>query len=133
MQLNSLIPELYCDDIEISLNFYIDVLGFDILYQRENEGFAMLQFEGAQMMLDQIGSTRDWLTAPLKHPYGRGINLQIMTQDVSAIYQRILAADIKPFGEIEEKTYLVAGHEQTVRQFLVHDPDGYLLRFQQNL
>jgi hypothetical protein len=34
-KLNALIPELYCTSIKASISFYTKILGFEILYQRE--------------------------------------------------------------------------------------------------
>lgn len=78
-------PELMCSNIKTSLNFYVDVLGFTIQYQREEEGFAMLERQGSRLMLDEIipGSKRSWISAPLEKPFGRGINFQIDTTDVA--------------------------------------------------
>ena len=52
------------------------MLGFRILWERPEEGFAYLEREGAELMLDEPG-TRPWLAGPLEHPYGRGASLQI--------------------------------------------------------
>ena len=49
-----LTPELYCSDLQKSLAFYCDVLGFHILYDRPEDGFAMLERDGARIMLEQI-------------------------------------------------------------------------------
>ena len=41
--------------------------------------------------------------------------------------------DVKLFLEVEEKWYRVDDQEAGNRQFLVMDPDGYLLRFTEDL
>lgn len=134
-----LTPELYCRSIHVSLKFYTDVLGFNILYQREEEGFAMLDYQGAHLMLDQLHKTapadtgRTWLTAPLEYPFGRGINLQIMSNEVDALYERVQKARASIFLPIEEKWYRSNNVELGNRQFIVLDPDGYMLRFAQDL
>jgi len=43
MKTNTLVPELYCTDLQESLRFYVDILNFEILYQRKKEKFAYLQ------------------------------------------------------------------------------------------
>jgi catechol 2,3-dioxygenase-like lactoylglutathione lyase family enzyme len=89
--LNPLIPELLCTNIKASLAFYTGVLGFSILYQREENNFAMLERQGSQIMLDELapGSPRSWLTAPLEAPFGRGMNLDIHTDKVEELYARV--------------------------------------------
>ena len=49
-----LVPELCVSDIEKSLDFYSNTLGFEIKYGRPEEGFAYLDKEGAQIMLEEI-------------------------------------------------------------------------------
>jgi len=78
----SLTPELYCSSIKISLIFYLEVLGFRIQYQREEEGFAMIERQGSRIMLDEIGRNtvkKTWISAPMETPFGKGINLEIKT------------------------------------------------------
>jgi catechol 2,3-dioxygenase-like lactoylglutathione lyase family enzyme len=132
MQYPKLVPELSCSDIERSLKFYIGVLGFEVLYARPEERFAYVQREGAELMLDQVGES-SWTTAELAHPYGRGMNLQIEVTDVDALYATVQLAGSPIYLPIEEKWYR---REETLvgnRQFIVQDPDGYLLRFAEDL
>ena len=126
----TLTPELYCSDNKTSLNFYTQILGFKIQYQRKEEGFAMLERQGARIMLDEINeSKRTWITAPLERPFGRGLNLQIITSHVDKLYQRIQQANIEIFLSIEEKWYQASESKIGHRQFIILDPDGYMLRF----
>jgi catechol 2,3-dioxygenase-like lactoylglutathione lyase family enzyme len=130
-----LTPELYCKDIKVSLHFYTQILGFKIQYQREEAGFAMLERQGACIMLDQIvrGSVRTWVVAPLEAPFGRGINLQIETDRVDELYEGVQKHGAQIFLPMEEKWYRCDDIYLGNRQFIVQDPDGYLLRFFQDL
>ncbi|MCX7119929.1 MAG: hypothetical protein NTZ86_08750 [Legionellales bacterium] len=49
-----LIPELCCSNIMISVSFYAEILGFNIQYERADEGFAMLEREGSRIMLRSV-------------------------------------------------------------------------------
>lgn len=125
-----LIPEIACSDLNVSLPFYTEILGFRIQYQREDEGFVMLERQGACLMVDEINhAKRLWLTAPLVAPFGRGINLQIKTNKIDALYGRIQNARQEIFLPIEDKCYRAADQSICQRQFIVLDPDGYMLRF----
>lgn len=128
-----LTPELYCTDFKKSRAFYTNVLGFRVDYQREEEGFAMLEREGAYLMIDEIGESRTWHTGELEYPLGRGMNLQIEVSDVDALYAAVKAAGHPIFLEMEEKWYRADEIELGNRQFLVQDPDGHLLRFFQDM
>lgn len=50
MKYNSLIPELSVTDINKSKEFYAK-LGFKIIYERVEDKFCFLQFEGNQIMI----------------------------------------------------------------------------------
>lgn len=127
MRYNSLIPELSVADIDRTKHFYIDVLGFSICYEREENRFVFVALEDNQMMLEQLNG--HWNTGKLEYPFGRGINFEMSVSDVDSIYKRIIEAGINPFVEMESVTYRTGESELTQKQFLVLDPDGYLLRF----
>lgn len=127
-----LVPELYCSNFERSLYFYVDLLGFCVLYDRPDEKFAYLDRDGAELMLEQpIG--RIWLTGELAHPFGRGVNLQIQVSGIDALHEKCRAKQVPIFLPPEEKLYRRGETLLCCRQFLVQDPDGYLLRFQERL
>lgn len=130
---NQLVPELSISDFKKSLDFYTKVLGFSIAYQREEEGFAFLTLGEAQIMIDQTGKGRTWKTGEFEYPLGRGINFQIMVRDLDPILEKLKENNIHLFLEVEEKWYRKDDKEVGNKQFLVMDPDGYLLRFAQSL
>jgi catechol 2,3-dioxygenase-like lactoylglutathione lyase family enzyme len=133
MPLNALTPELYCSNLGVSLAFYTGTLGFKILYQRPEEKFAYLEREGAQLMLEELGIGRRWQTAELTRPFGRGMNIQIAVSDVGKLYSTVKKEGCAVFLDLEEKWYRRDNILLGNRQFLVQDPDGYLLRFAQDL
>ena len=133
-----LVPELLCRDLNVSLDFYTRVAGFRIAYERPEFGFAYLEREGAEIMLEQIPAadqdqSRAWIAGPLEAPFGRGINFQIQVSDVEALYTDVNAANASLFMAMESKWYRKTDYEVGNRQFIVSDPDGYLLRFYQDL
>jgi catechol 2,3-dioxygenase-like lactoylglutathione lyase family enzyme len=127
-----LVPELVCTDLDRSLRFYQAVLGFSLRYARPEERFAYLEREGAELMLEQpLG--RAFLAAEPAFPFGRGINLQIRVSGVDALHGAVQAAGAPVFLPLEESWYRRGAQELGNRQFVVMDPDGYLLRFFQDL
>ena len=126
-----LVPELLVSDFTASLDFYVRLIGFTVRYDRPAEKFAYLDLGGAELMIEQ--ETDFWLTAKREKPYGRGINLQIEVTDLDGILARLLAAGIVLFRPVEEAWYRAGGHYAGNCQFLVQDPDGYLLRMFQDL
>jgi catechol 2,3-dioxygenase-like lactoylglutathione lyase family enzyme len=124
---NKLIPELSVKDYSKSIEFYVSILGFDINYCREEDKFAMISINKAQIMIEEINEY--WKTGELEYPFGRGINLQIEVTDVNKMAGKIKDNEIKLFREIEENWYEVNGKQYGYKEFLIQDPDGYLLRF----
>ncbi len=130
----ALVPELLVSDLDASLAFWVDRCGFTVSYDRPDERFAYIVLGSAHLMLEQAGVGRNWVTGPLKPPFGRGINFQIGVPDSDAIVSGLRAAGVPLFMEPETKWYRVDGAEEAgVRQFLVTDPDGYLIRFQSSV
>lgn len=126
-----LVPELLVSDFAASRDFYVRVIGFAVRYDRPAEKFAYLDLDGAELMIEQ--ETDFWLTAPREKPYGGGINLQIEVANLDGIVARLLAAGIPLFRPVEDAWYRAGDHYSGNRQFLVQDPDGYLLRMFQDL
>ena len=129
-----LVPELLVTDVARSIYFWCDLCGFAIEYQREHEGFAYISRGNAHVMLEQTGVGRNWITGPLDPPLGRGINFQVSVATLAPILEALRRAGHVLFMEPETKWYRVADDEEAgVEQFLVADPDGYLIRFQASL
>ena len=133
MRQPALVPELLVTDSARSLTFWCGPCGFRVLYDRPEEGFACLERDGSRVMLDQRGTGRDWLTGPLDPPYGRGINLEIAVESLDPILDALAALGWPLFLAPETRSYRVGAGAVTVRQALVQDPDGYLLRFSEAL
>jgi len=129
MEYNRLVPELSADDFEQSLRFYTDVLGFHIEYQRRH--FAFLSYQGSQIMLQQL--TAQWKTGEVAYPFGRGINFQMLVEDIEVILARLQAHGHPVMVGPEEHWYHRDSMLVGQREFLVMDIDGYLLRFAQPL
>lgn len=129
----ALIPELYVTNLARSKSFWCDLIGFEVVYSRPEENFVQLQLGQAFVMLDQLHPDHSWLTGAMEYPLGRGINLEIEVPDVTAVAERLQAADWPIFRPLEERWYRADDRELGVRQLLVQDPDGYLLRPQQDI
>jgi catechol 2,3-dioxygenase-like lactoylglutathione lyase family enzyme len=132
---NALVPELAVSDWRTSRAFYCDLIGFEVVYERLEEGFSFLTLGDAQLMIDQVGLGRTFELAegPLDRPFGRGVNLQIRVPQVRSILDRLETAGVSLYLPLEEKWYRRDDHEVGNRQFVVPDPDGYLLRLFEDL
>jgi catechol 2,3-dioxygenase-like lactoylglutathione lyase family enzyme len=134
----TLVPELYVSSLRASLEFYLDVLGFRVEYERPEEKFAALTLGGAHIMLEEAPSLAratpeefqhgQWRPADLEPPFGRGINLEIEVDDIEAANERIEARGYALLLKVHERIYRLSSESRKVRQLLIADPDGYLIR-----
>ncbi|WP_082531610.1 VOC family protein [Methylobacterium sp. Leaf469] len=127
----ALVPELDVFDLGRSLAFWCDALDFSVVYSRPEDGFAYLEREGAQVMLNRVNG--NWSVGDLKRPLGRGLNLQITVAALVPVLERLAAQDWPLFRDVHDAWYRVGDVEAGLRQVLVQDPDGYLVRLCETL
>jgi lactoylglutathione lyase len=117
------VPFFMVTDMENSMQFYIQGLGFNITKQWTPRGkieWCWLEREQVALML-QEPATKDSLihTSPIKK--GFGISISIQCQDALALYHEYKSRDLnasEPF----------VGNGMWV--FHVKDPDGYHIEFE---
>ena len=132
---NALVPEFAVTDWRRSRSFYCDVLGFQPVYDRPEEGFSYLSLGKAELMIDQIGLGRTFGDGhlPEDYPFGKGLNLQIQVTSVAPLVAAIESIGQSLYLPLEDRWYGRGDRELGNRQFVVADPDGYLLRFFESL
>ena len=132
MYFNKIIPELSVTNLQNSLKFY-KVLGFKVEYERTENKFVFLSLGEIQFMLQEISEDDKWDVAPLSYPFGNGINFQLEVDDIDKIYKSLVDNNYKIAYDIEENWYRQEDKLLGNREFLVQDPDGYLIRFSEDL
>ena len=133
MKFNALYPELIVENIERSMIFYVDILGFDVRYCREEENFVFLSFGDAQLMLLQDNENQHSRTGPMEYPRGRGVNFSIAAVDLQPIAESLSSHGISLRIPVRSQWHRHGDVEFGEKQLWVMDPDGYLLRFIQDL
>lgn len=126
MKVNKLIPELSVSNINRSRDFYL-MLGFEVMYEREYDKFAFLELNGCQIIIQEING--NWNTGKLEFPYGRGINISVEIKNVDALYNFLMKRKYPVLSGIMYNEYEVNGQRFLYKEFLIQDPDGYLLKF----
>ena len=127
-----MIPELSVTNIKNSLKFY-EVIGFKVEYERPENKFVFLSMGEIQFMLQEITDDDKWDVAPLSYPFGNGINFQLEVDDIDIIYNALKDNNYDIAFDIEENWYRQDNKLLGNKEFLVQDPDGYLLRFSLDL
>lgn len=129
---NKNIPELSVTNLGNSLKFY-KTAGFKIKYDRPENKFVFISLGNIQFMLQELSNNDKWNVEELKYPFGNGINFQLEVEDVDKIYNNFKNNNYKITFDIEENWYRQDEKLLGNKEFLIQDPDGYLLRFMQDL
>ena len=132
MYWNKIIPELSVTNLEKSLKFY-KIAGFKIEYERPENKFVFISLGQIQFMLQEISDNDKWDVGTLKYPFGNGINFQLEVENLDEIYNNLKNANYTITFEIEENWYRQNDKLLGNKEFLIQDPDGYLLRFSEDL
>jgi len=122
-RLDATVPLLQVFDMQTSLKFYLDVLGFEIVQKTEHAWWAMIRLGDATLMLNTAYEDDQRPTAPDPQRV-RGHNdvslyFQFLNLDALYVHLRACGCDLTP----PRKT------SYGLRQLSVTDPDGYELCF----
>src|SRR4051794_33825427 len=123
----SLVPEFTVSSLADSLAFWCGLLGFEIAFDRTAAHFAYLTRGPLQIMLCERNGR--WEPGEMQKPFGRGINFQMRVDRLSPILNALAAENWPLYEQPSEAWYRTGEIEGGQREFLVQDPDGYLLRF----
>jgi hypothetical protein len=74
-----------------------------------------------------------WETAEMQRPFGRGINFQMVVDRIAPMLKALGDAKWPLYAQPNEAWYRVGDQECGQHEFLVQDPDGYLIRFTERL
>jgi catechol 2,3-dioxygenase-like lactoylglutathione lyase family enzyme len=117
------VPFFMVSDIQESLRFYVDGLGFEMTIKWETDGklqWCWLKLGDVALMLQEFWKDGSHSGRP-EGKLGQGVSICFVCEDALAIYR-----DIKSKG-IEAKTPFVGNGMWVVS---VSDPDGYRLDFE---
>lgn len=129
---NKITPELSVTNLENSLTFY-KTAGFKLEYDRPENKFAFISLGEIQFMLQEIAENDKWDIAPLSYPFGNGVNFQLEVANLDEIYNNFKNSNYKIAFDVEENWYRQDDKLLGNKEFLIQDPDGYLLRFSEDL
>jgi len=135
MRYNKLVPELTVSNLSKSLDFYVNIMGFKVEYDRKEKKFAFLSLEGSQLMIEEgkDNPKSRFYVGPLEYPLGRGLHFQIEVKDVSKVLESLAKHNYPLKSKLEDSWFRNGKFLLGMRNFLVQDPDGYLLMFHQDL
>ena len=135
MELKKLAPNFAVQDIEKTVAFYRDVLGFKLemavpedksgveqeLTERKKYIYAMMSRDGVGVMFQRTDSIGEDVP-PLKGvPIGASVSFYIEVEDINALYQE-MKSKAEVVKELEAVWY-------GMQEFYVKDCNGYILGF----
>jgi len=119
MTVTQAVPFFWVKDIQLSLRFYLDGLGFRMTNQWEPDGrleWCWLQNGGAALMLQELRPDRHHAT-----PVGLGLSINFVCDDALALYHDFIARGLAAQRPFVGNGMWVVG---------LTDPDGYALFFE---
>jgi catechol 2,3-dioxygenase-like lactoylglutathione lyase family enzyme len=125
-QLNKLTPNLVVSDVGRSIAFYRDRLGFEVettVPDAEPYVFAIVRSGPVQIFLNAPEPATEEYPAMKGRPLGGTFTMFIEVTGIEGTYDE-LKAQIPIVAPLETKWY-------GVTEFVVADPDGYLITFAQ--
>jgi catechol 2,3-dioxygenase-like lactoylglutathione lyase family enzyme len=123
-ELKKLTPNLIVSDVERSIHFYRDVLGFTVtatVPEASPYVFAIVQSGAVEIFLNAPGPAVEEYPAFKDKPIGGTLTLFIEVAPIQQAYDS-LKDRVKVVMPIEHKWY-------GVTEFAFEDPDGYLITF----
>lgn len=128
MNFNKMVPELTVFNIKESKDFYTKILGFEIVFERPEDKFIFMELEGSQIMIQELHDD-GWNVGDMKYPLGQGINFEIEVNDLNSLHNKLLTHQIVFYRKMKNTVYKVKGEDVVQKEFIIQDPNGYMLRF----
>ena len=123
-ELKKLTPNLVVGNVERSMAFYRDVLGFTVTATVPDAApyvFASLESGGVEIFLNALEAAAAEYPAFKDRPIGGTLTLFIEVRPIAQAYEA-LKSRVKVVMPLEKKWY-------GVTEFAFADPDGYLITF----
>ena len=134
---SAFVVELLVGDLEASLAFWRDALGFRIAYRRVSQGFVYLERpDGAQLMLSTRAAQRGRNeTAALERPFGRGVMFQLEVEALDSVLEAAERAGSAIHEPLHEEWRWTGNgdREGGRREIKILDPDGYLVMLAEDI
>lgn len=126
MKFNTITPNLIVTDMEKSLHFYRDVLGFAVSQTVPEKApfiFAWMKREDANLFLNQQMPPQPGQPDPLAgRAVGGTLSMYMVLEGIDDLLKIVERAGVNPAIPLHKEFY-------GMKEFAVVDPDGYLIIF----
>jgi len=125
MKLNSLTPNLMVNDVEETIEYYTDVLGFTLLRTVPEKGkldWAMVKCNDVVIMFQSTSSLKSSLPRLQGEKPGGGLTFYIKVDGVAELHDQLFDNEAEIISELESTFY-------DTLEFSIVDVNGYVLTF----
>lgn len=125
MDLKSLTPNLMVTDVEETIEYYTDVLGFTLVKALPEEGpldWAMVKRNSVLIMFQSIKSLKNELPRLEGAKPGGGLTFYIKLDGISELHEQYYHSEVEIVSDLESTFY------DTI-EFSIIDVNGYILTF----
>ena len=125
MKLNSLTPNLMVNDVEQTIEYYTDILGFTVLMTVPETGkldWAMVKRNDVVIMFQTKKSLSSELPRLAGEKPGGGLTFYIKVDRISELHEELFNNEVEIISDIESTFY------NTI-EFSIIDVNGYVLTF----
>ena len=129
MGLKSLTPNLMVEDVRATVDFYRDVMGFDLLTSVPEEGdvldWAMVQRDEVRLMFQSRSSLSSDVPSLESAPIGASQTFYVEVADIQSLYDH-LKGKVETIKDLHTTFY-------NTREFYFRDPNGYIFGFSEDI
>ena len=119
MKINSLTPVIYTNDIQKTVDFYVNILAFECLAFDYQLGWANVCLDKANFMISKPNEH-----IPFDKPTFSG-SFYFNTNNVDEIWTKVY--------QVATICYPIENFDYGMREFAIYDNNGYLLQFGQDI
>ncbi len=119
MKFQPIVPMIWTKELNETVDFYCDILGFTCGKYSEDWGWAAIHKDDCEIMIAKPNEN-----TPFERPYFSG-TFYIKTDDVDVLWNQI-KDKVKIAYEIED-------FDWDMREFAIYDNNSYMIQFGQDL
>jgi uncharacterized glyoxalase superfamily protein PhnB len=125
MALNTLTPNLMVNDVEETIEYYTDLLGFTLLRtvpEKGNPDWAMIKRNDVVLMFQSTKSLKDEMPKLKSAKPGGGLTFYIKVDRITELHEELVDNEVEIISDLESTFY------DTI-EFSIVDLNGYILTF----
>lgn len=123
--LNSLTPNLMVNDVEETIEYYTDILGFTLLKTVPEVGvidWAMVKRNNVMLMFQSAKSLKNELPKLKAQKPGGGLTFYIKVDKITELHEELVDNEVEIIADLESTFY-------DTLEFSIVDINGYILTF----